>query len=113
MLTNSRSTCHGANKPIQSRSRFLFDGDETFAHLRFAAGYVSPLPALSGDTTVRAELWGQWSNDSLPGVEKFYLGGRFDERGYVFAETEGDSGVSATLEIGHDIYPKDAGRYCG
>jgi hemolysin activation/secretion protein len=85
----------------------FFDGDETFAHLRFAFGYTAPLPAHSSDTTVRAELWGQWSNDSLPGVEKFYLGGRHDERGYVFAETEGDSGLSATLEIGHDFYPAD------
>lgn len=81
------------------------DGDETFTHLRFGAGWDVPLDRLAQGATVRAELWGQYSADRLPAIEEFYLGSRESERGYAFAEAQGDTGVSARLSIGRDLYP--------
>lgn len=84
------------------------DGDEDFFHLRFGAGYEHPVDWFGPDSTVRAELWGQYSPDRLPGIEEFYIGGREDERGYVFAEAQGDSGISATVEVSRDLFPSGA-----
>lgn len=41
----------------------------------------------------------------MPGIEEFYLGGIDEERGYIFAESQGDSGISATLQAGRDFFP--------
>jgi len=81
------------------------DGDETFWHLRFGAGFSRPVTWLGPETSLRAEVWGQYSPDRLPAIEEFHLGGREDERGYVFAEAQGDSGLSATVELGRDLFP--------
>ena len=81
------------------------DGDDTFSYFRFGFGYEHPLSLLGPETTIRAELWGQYSNDRLPGIEEFYLGGRDAERGYLFAEAQGDTGYSASLELGRDFFP--------
>ncbi|MFD1341503.1 ShlB/FhaC/HecB family hemolysin secretion/activation protein [Litorisediminicola beolgyonensis] len=81
------------------------DGDETFSYLRFGFGYEHPVGWFGPDSTVRAELWGQASSDQLPSIEEFHLGGRWDERGYLFAEAQGDSGYSATLEVSRDLFP--------
>jgi len=84
------------------------DGDASFNHLRFGAGYTQPTTWFGDDSFVHAEFWGQVSNNALPSAEQFYIGGRFDERGYTFAEAQGDSGISATLSVGRDAFP-DAG----
>lgn len=81
------------------------DGDESFWFLRAGFGHERPLEALAPDTTLRLELWGQYSPDRLPTTEEFYLGGRIDERGYAFDEADGDSGLSASIEIGRDFWP--------
>lgn len=81
------------------------DGDEDFAYLRLGFGYEHPTGWFGSDSTVRAEFWGQYSSDRLPSVEEFHLGGRYEERGYLFAEAVGDSGVSATLEMSRDLFP--------
>lgn len=85
------------------------DGDEQFSHLRLGFGYEHPTRWFGPDSTVRAEFWGQYSGDRLPSVEEFHLGGRDDERGYLFAEAVGDSGVSATLEVSRDLFPEAPG----
>ena len=82
------------------------DGDEDFFHLRFGFGYEHPVKLLGPETTVRAEFWAQHSNDRLPRIEEFHVGGREEERGYVFAEAQGDSGVSATFEVSRDLFPE-------
>ena len=64
-----------------------------------------PVTWLGPETSLRAEVWGQYSPDRLPAIEEFHLGGREDERGYVFAEAQGDSGLSATVELGRDLFP--------
>ena len=81
------------------------DGDASFSHLRLGAGYTQPTTWFGDDSFVHAEFWGQLSNNALPSAEQFYIGGRFDERGYTFAEAQGDSGISATLSVGRDVFP--------
>ncbi|WP_224502672.1 ShlB/FhaC/HecB family hemolysin secretion/activation protein [Celeribacter litoreus] len=83
----------------------LDDGDDSFSYIRFGGGIEHPLTGLSQDTFLRVELWGQYTNDRLPGLEEFHLGGRSDERGYLFAEATGDTGISASFEIDYDIFP--------
>ncbi|MBD3662615.1 ShlB/FhaC/HecB family hemolysin secretion/activation protein [Sulfitobacter sp. TSTF-M16] len=84
------------------------DGDESFTHLRFGAGVNVPNNWLGEHSYLHAEFWGQVTNNELPSAEQFYIGGRFDERGYRFAEAQGDSGLSATVSIGRDLFPNSA-----
>lgn len=81
------------------------DGDSSFVHLRLGAGVNAPNTWFGEDSFVHAEIWGQLTNNQLPSGEQFYIGGRFDERGYRFAEAQGDSGVSASFMVGRDIFP--------
>ncbi len=81
------------------------DGDESFTHLRFGAGVNVTNNWFGEHSYLYAEFWGQVTNDELPSAEQFYIGGRFDERGYRFAEAQGDSGVSATVSVGRDFFP--------
>ncbi len=84
------------------------DGEENFTHLRFGIGYDHPVDWFGPESSVRLELWGQYSNDRLPGIEQFHIGGREEDRGYLFAEAQGDSGASATLEVGRDLFPENS-----
>ncbi|MCR9157574.1 MAG: BamA/TamA family outer membrane protein [Rhodobacteraceae bacterium] len=81
------------------------NGDETFSYVRFGLGYEHPIGLFGPESTLRAEVWGQHSQDQLPSIEEFYLGGIDAERGYVFAEAQGDSGYSASLELSRDLFP--------
>lgn len=81
------------------------DGDEDFWHLRAGVGYQQPVEWFGENSSFRAEVWGQYSNDRLPSIEEFYLGGIDEERGYAFAEVQGDSGVSAMFQAGRDFFP--------
>ena len=84
------------------------DGDEDFWHLRAGAGYQQPVSWFGENSSFRAEIWGQYTTDRLPGIEEFYLGGIDDERGYTFAEVQGDSGVSAVFQAGRDFFPQSS-----
>ena len=81
------------------------DGDKNFWHLRAGGGYQRPVTWFGEHSVFSAEVWGQYSQDRLPGIEEFYLGGIDEERGYIFAESQGDSGISATLQAGRDFFP--------
>ncbi len=81
------------------------DGDKNFWHLRAGGGYQRPVTWFGEHSVFSAEVWGQYSPDRLPGIEEFYLGGIDEERGYIFAESQGDSGISATLQAGRDFFP--------
>ncbi len=85
------------------------DGDKDFWHLRAGAGYQQPVSWFGENSSFRAEVWGQYTSDRLPGIEEFYLGGIDDERGYTFAEVQGDSGVSAVFQAGRDFFPQSNG----
>lgn len=80
------------------------DGDKNFWHLRAGGGYQKPVTWFGENSVFSAEVWGQYSPDRLPGMEEFYLGGIDEERGYIFAESQGDSGISATLQAGRDFF---------
>ena len=84
------------------------DRDETFSHVRLGFGYEHPIGLFGPETTIRAEVWGQYTEDRLPGGEEFYLGGIDAERGYLFGEVQGDSGYSASLEVSRDLFPDSA-----
>ena len=81
------------------------DGDKNFWHLRAGGGYQKPVTWFGENSVFSAEVWGQYSPDRLPGIEEFYLGGIDEERGYIFAESKGDSGFSVTLQAGRDFFP--------
>jgi len=85
------------------------DGDKSFWHLRAGGGYQRPVSWFGANSAVSLEFWGQYSPDRLPGIEEFYLGGIDAERGFVFAESNGDSGFSMTIEAGRDFFPGTAG----
>lgn len=88
------------------------DGDERFAFLHFGAGFETPASWLGDGGALRAEVWGQLSADNLPGIEKSYVGGHSDDRGYAFGEADGDSGLSATIEVSREFRPAlDGLRY--
>ena len=82
------------------------DGDEDFWHLRVGMGYQQPVSWFGENSSFHAEVWGQYTTDRLPGIEEFYLGGIDEERGYTFAEVQGDSGISATFQAGRDFFPQ-------
>lgn len=107
-LQNGGAWEYGASLTYGERETNTFgfsDGDASFTHLRLGAGYTQPTTWFGDHSFVHAEFWGQVSNNALPSAEQFYVGGRFDERGYTFAEAQGDSGVSATLSAGRDVFP--------
>ena len=81
------------------------EGDASFWLLRAGLGHERPLEGIAPDTTLRLEVWGQYTPDRLPTTEEFLLGGKTDERGYAFDEADGDSGISASIEIGRDFWP--------
>ncbi len=89
-------------------SSTIDDGDDHFFHLRGGLGIDHATEWFGPHSSFRAEFWGQITGNDLPGVEKFHLGGNDDERGYLFAEAQGDSGLSATLEVGRDFFPEYA-----
>lgn len=84
------------------------DGDDDFSYIRAGFGYERPVDWFGPDSSFRFDLWGQATNDRLPGVEQFFIGGREDERGYFFAEATGDSGISASFEVSRDLFPQNA-----
>ncbi|MFO6464229.1 ShlB/FhaC/HecB family hemolysin secretion/activation protein [Jannaschia sp. KMU-145] len=81
-------------------------GGATFSHLRFGAGVIAPTEWFGSGSFASAEVWGQYSRDRLPQIEQFHVGGRDQDRGYVFAEDEGDTGASASLAMGRDFFPE-------
>jgi hemolysin activation/secretion protein len=83
------------------------DGDSSFWHLRAGLGYEAPLPALSENTAWRTEIWGQYSSNRLPSVEEMFLGDRYGLRGYRFDEVDGDSGITAIIEVSHSFAPQN------
>ena len=110
-LQNGGALEYAANLSLGTRTsdaNGIDDGDEDFWHLRAGAGYQQPVSWFGENSSFRVEFWGQYTTDRLPGIEEFYLGGIDDERGFAFAEVQGDSGVSAAFQVGRDFFPKSA-----
>jgi len=84
-----------------------YDASPDYLYLRFSGGTVQRLPA---GFAVLGRLSGQWADSPLVNNEQFSLGGMSTVRGYLEAETLGDTGVAGTLElhtpdIGHRLAP--------
>lgn len=75
--------------------------DSGFFHARLGIGRIVPLDQQSAGLGLRLEATLQLSASSLPSTEKFFLGDRSRLRGYGYSELVGDSGIAATVELGH------------
>lgn len=73
--------------------------DANFYSLRAGAGHITPLDNLSNGLGLRLEASLQYTSNSLPTVEKYFLGDRTRLRGYGYAEVIGDMGYAATAEV--------------
>jgi hemolysin activation/secretion protein len=73
--------------------------DANFYSLRAGAGHITPLDKLISGLGLRLEASLQYTSNSLPTVEKYFLGDRTRLRGYGYAEVIGDSGYAATAEV--------------
>ena len=70
-----------------------------FFDLRAGGGITAPLDKFSPGLGIRLEGMGQFTNNSLPNVEKYFLGDYSRLRGYGYAEVLGDTGVNGTIEL--------------
>lgn len=70
-----------------------------FFDLRAGGGVTAPLDKFSPGLGIRLEGMGQFTNNSLPNVEKYFLGDYSRLRGYGYAEVLGDTGANATVEL--------------
>lgn len=75
-----------------------------FAHLRAGAGYIHSLDVLGDDTEIRLEAFGQLTGDTVPGAQKFILGGTDFLRGYPTSVYSGNNGAAGTVEAGHKYF---------
>jgi hemolysin activation/secretion protein len=101
-FTSSITTTSG-DASIESNTR----ENRSFNHLRLGAGYIHALNFIADDTELRLEGFGQLTNDSLPGAQKFILGGSDFLRGYPVGVYSGNNGASGTLEVGHKYFYGD------
>jgi hemolysin activation/secretion protein len=70
-----------------------------FFSLRLGAGHILPLDEVVSGLGMRLEASMQYSANSLPTVEKYFIGDRTRLRGYGYAEVIGDTGYAATIEF--------------
>ncbi len=73
-----------------------YDAYPDYFYLRGGFGATQPLP---GGLAFQERLSAQWSDSPLVNNEQFSLGGVDTVRGYLEAETLGDSGAAGTLEL--------------
>ncbi len=100
-LTASGGTHHLQGAPSNPADT---TGDTHFSHLRLGAGFITPLDKLSAGLGLRLEGSVQYSKNSLPSVENYFIGDRTRLRGYGYAEVIGDSGYAATAELSQNIH---------
>jgi hemolysin activation/secretion protein len=105
----------GLSASLQFGVRSLINSVDQFENARYNAtpDYVylrassNATQALPGGLGLLERVSGQWSPDALVNNEQFALGGADSVRGYLEAETLGDSGAAASLEV-HSPTPGDA-----
>jgi hemolysin activation/secretion protein len=84
-----------------------YNGSPDYLYLRFSGGVIQRLPV---GFAVLGRVAGQWADSPLVNNEQFSLGGQDTVRGYLEAETLGDSGAAGTVELhspdfGHFMKP--------
>lgn len=98
---------YGGNIGVGLGLRGLVDNAAEFGNARYGGqpsylylrGSAQLLHALPGHFALELRLAGQWTESPLVNNEQFSLGGVDTVRGYLEAETLGDSGVAGTLEL--------------
>lgn len=73
-----------------------YDASPDYLYLRFSGGTVQALPA---GFAVLGRVSGQWADSPLVNNEQFSLGGMDTVRGYLEAESLGDTGAAGTVEV--------------
>lgn len=81
-----------------------YNASPDYLYLRFSGGVIQRLPAR---LAILGRFSGQWADSPLVNNEQFSLGGEDTVRGYLEAETLGDSGVAGTVEL----HGPDFGRF--
>ncbi len=81
-----------ANKGIPD----LDASEESFFYL---SGGVTRIQRLTQELTLTLRARGQWTDDSLPSLEQYRVGGMYSVRGYAESDSSGDSGFDATAEL--------------
>ncbi len=81
-----------------------YNASPDYLYLRLSGGVIQRLPA---GFAVLGRVSGQWADSPLVNNEQFSLGGEDTVRGYLEAETLGDSGMAGALEL----HSPDFGRF--
>jgi len=109
-VTTSLGVNFGVNGIVNKTDTFnnaRYNASPDYLYLRFSGGVIQRLPA---DFAVLGRVSGQWADSPLVNNEQFSLGGQDTVRGYLEAETLGDSGAAGSLELhspdfGHFMRP--------
>lgn len=89
----------GVRDAFNSASEFentRYNAEPNYVYVRLGLGGTQPLP---GGFAIQQRISAQWADSPLVNNEQFSLGGVDSVRGYLEAETLGDSGAAATLEL--------------
>jgi hemolysin activation/secretion protein len=91
----------GASTNGQSPTASRFGEQANFTKIVFEATRTQVLVQFPGAASIALMglLTGQWSNNALPPVEQFYLGGSRLTRGYYSGQVTGDKAVATTAEL--------------
>lgn len=106
-FTTSMGVNFGVRDVVNGSDQFnnaRYDASADYLYLRFSNAVLQTLPA---GFSALARVTGQWSDSPLVNNEQFSLGGEDTVRGYLEAETLGDTGVAGTFEL-HTL---DLGRF--
>jgi hemolysin activation/secretion protein len=109
--TRTITTSLGANFGIddivnrsQEFNNARYDAQPDYLYMRFSGGVIQRLPA---NFAVLTRVQAQWADTPLVNNEQFSLGGVDTVRGYLEAETLGDTGAAGTVEL----HTPDFGRH--
>lgn len=98
-LASTLGVGFGLRSVVNSQSEFdnaRYRGDPGYFYIRVSGDALRALPH---GLAVRARWAGQWTDSALVNNEQFAIGGIDTVRGYLEAESLGDSGVAGSLEL--------------
>lgn len=109
-VTSSLGVNFGVSGIVNKSDAFnnaRYNASPDYLYLRFSGGIIQRLPA---EFAALVRVSGQWADSPLVNNEQFSLGGQDTVRGYLEAETLGDSGVAGSVELhspdfGHFMKP--------
>ena len=99
-----RSVFNSSNEFENAR----YNANPNYFYVRLGTGGTEPLP---GGFAIQQRINAQWADSPLVNNEQFSLGGADSVRGYLEAETLGDSGAAATVELHSPPLGRRAGTF--